>query len=186
MSDGPAARSDEALMAAYAQGDAAAFDDLFARYERRAYAFFLQRVHSPDRASDLFQELFLRIHRSRETFRPDGRFRPWFYQVARNVLVDDFRRRGPPLEGLGEDLASGDALSPEGAAEQAEALAAALMELTAEEQVILVAAKGAGVDLGTIARSLGRTTVAVRQIVSRARRRIRARRSDPPARDADP
>lgn len=42
MSDGPAARSDEALMAAYAQGDAAAFDHLFARYERRAYAFFLR------------------------------------------------------------------------------------------------------------------------------------------------
>lgn len=185
MSDEPAARSDEALMAAYAQGDGAAFDDLFARYERRAYAFFLQRIHSPDRASDLFQELFLRIHRSRETFRAEGRFAPWFYRVARHVLVDDFRRRGPPLEGLGEDLASGEALSPEGAAEQAEALAALLTELTDEEQAILIAAKGAGVDLSTIARSLGRTTVAVRQIVSRARRRIRARHPDSSPRDGD-
>lgn len=185
MSDGPAARSDEALMAAYAQGDAAAFDHLFARYERRAYAFFLQRVQSPDRASDLFQELFLRIHRSRETFRPEGRFGAWFYQIAHNVLVDDFRRRGPTLEGLGEDLASGDARSPEADAEQAEALGALLGALTDEEQAILVAAKGAGVDLGTIARSLGRTTVAVRQILSRARRRIRARHSDAASRDGD-
>lgn len=113
MPDGAAARSDEALMAADAQGDPAAFDELFARYERRAYAFFLQRVRSPERAADLFQELFLRIHRSRETFRPEGRFAPWLYRIARHVLVDDFRRRGPPLEGLGENLANEHVLSPE-------------------------------------------------------------------------
>jgi RNA polymerase sigma-70 factor (ECF subfamily) len=173
--DAAGARTDEVLMAGYAAGDPASFDELFARYERRAYAFFLARVRTPERAADLFQELFLRLHRGRETFHADARFEPWFFRIARHVLVDDFRRRGPPLEVLGEDLA-GEGSSPEREFQQGEALAALLAELTEDERTILVAAQGAGVDLATIARALGRTTAAVRQIASRARRRVRARR----------
>jgi RNA polymerase sigma-70 factor (ECF subfamily) len=175
MPDAAGDPSDEALMSRYARGDPAAFDRLFARYEPRAYAFFLARVRSPERASDLFQELFLRVHRGRATFRPDGRFAPWFFGVARRVLVDEFRRRSPVLEGLGGDLAASGP-DPERAFEVRESLAALEAELSAEEQTILVAAKGAGADLATIARRLGRTTAAVRQIVSRATRRLRANR----------
>jgi len=175
MAGAPGAPSDEALMDGYARGDPAAFDQLFLRYERRAYAFFLARVRSPERAADLFQELFLRIHRGRQTFHSDRRFEPWFFRVARHVLVDDFRHRGPPLEILGEELAA-EGSSPERQFQLGEALEALGTDLTEEERVILVAAKGAGVDLATIARALGRTTAAVRQIVSRASRRLRAKR----------
>jgi RNA polymerase sigma-70 factor (ECF subfamily) len=176
MPDAADSTSDDALMSRYARGDPAAFDQLFARYERRAYGFFLARVRSPERAADLFQELFLRVHRGRETFRPEGRFAPWFFGVARRVLVDDFRRRGPPLEGLGEELAA-RASDPERAFQVRESLAVLQAELSEEEQTILVAAKGAGADLATIAGRLGRTTTAVRQIVSRATRRLRAKAS---------
>ena len=57
---------DENLMARDAAGDAEAFDELFRRYEPRAYVFFLKRTGSPQRAEDLYQELFLRIHRARD------------------------------------------------------------------------------------------------------------------------
>lgn len=129
-------------MATYALGDLDAFDVLFGRYEGRAYAFFLSRVRSHAHASDLFQELFLRVHRGRGTFRPGARFEPWFFQIARRVLIDDVRRRGPPLEALHEGLAGGASGDAERALQAAEAVAEVLAELTEEERVILLAAKG--------------------------------------------
>lgn len=77
--------SDEALMDRYARGDGAAFDELFARYQERAYAFFLWRVGSAEHAADLYQELFLRIHRARERYDPGRPFAPWFFQIARRL-----------------------------------------------------------------------------------------------------
>jgi RNA polymerase sigma-70 factor (ECF subfamily) len=176
--------SDEALMVAYARGDASAFDELFARYEGRAYAFLLTRLRAPDRAADLFQELFLRVHRGRETFREDGRFDSWFFRVARNVLSDDLRRSGATLAPLDERLAArGD--GPERRVQIGEALDAVGAALSEEERIILAAAKGAGEDLSSIAQRMGRTPAAVRQIVSRAIRRIRAKRSDVTGEDGE-
>ena len=62
---------DEILMARYAAGDLEAFDELFQRYERCVYFFFLTRTDSPQRAEDLYQELFLRIHWARDRYDPD-------------------------------------------------------------------------------------------------------------------
>lgn len=180
----PDALGDEALMDRYARGDPEAFDRLFVRYARRAYAFFLSRVRSPDRAADLFQELFLRIHRGRDTFRADGRFEAWFFGVARRVLADDLRRRGPPLEVLPNGLAAAGP-SPERELEVREALAALERELGEEERWIVVAAKGAGEDGAAIGRELGRTAAAVRQILSRATRRLRASRKSVTDEDRD-
>jgi RNA polymerase sigma-70 factor (ECF subfamily) len=180
------AASDEALMATYALGDLDAFDVLFGRYEGRAYAFFLSRVRSHAHALDLFQELFLRVHRGRGTFRPGARFEPWFFQIARRVLIDDVRRRGPPLEALHEGLAGGASGDAERALQASEAVAEVLAELTEEERVILLAAKGDDLDYSTIARALGRTTAAVKQIASRATRRLRSRREQTRRSDAEP
>lgn len=68
--------SDETLMAAYRDGDAVAFEELFRRYESRAYGFFLKRTASPERAQDLYQELFLRVHRARDRYDPARPFCP--------------------------------------------------------------------------------------------------------------
>lgn len=166
--------SDEALMSAYASGSPAAFDELFRRYERRAWAFFRRRVASADRASDLYQELFLRVHRFRDTYDPSRAFAPWFFQVARNVLIDDtrraFRAREQPL---GDDVSA----TPEGDAERTvaarESAAQQLGELTEEGARVLVGSKLLGQDYGEIAREIGKTRDAVKQIASRSLRRLR-------------
>ena len=62
--------ADETLMRRYADGDGAAFEALFRRYEPRAYAYFLRRTGSAERARDLFQELFLHVHRARDRYDP--------------------------------------------------------------------------------------------------------------------
>lgn len=91
--------SDSELMERYGRGDARAFDELFARYDGRMFGFFLQRARCRDRAADLHQELFLRLHRFRDRFDPTRPFTPWLFAMARNVWHDDLRRRHHlPLE----------------------------------------------------------------------------------------
>src|SRR5262245_7716344 len=84
---------DSQLMKLYAHGSQGAFEELFRRYEGRAFRFFLRRVHCEARARDLYQELFLRLHRFRHTYDASRPFEPWFFYIARRVLVDEWRRR---------------------------------------------------------------------------------------------
>lgn len=84
---------DSELMDRYARGNAGAFDQLFDRYDHRIFAFFMGRARCPDRATDLHQEVFLRLHRFRDHFDPTRPFTPWLFALARNVWHDELRRR---------------------------------------------------------------------------------------------
>lgn len=162
-------------MERYAQGDKAAFDELFQRYERRVYAYFVRRTGSPDRAQDLYQELFLRVHRFRHTFEAGGRFSSWFFRVASRVAIDDARRRKGhgalvPVERLDAEVPA----AAEVAAVSRDLVRCALARLSAEQADILIAAKVDGRGYREIARRVGRSTSAVKQIASRALRGLRA------------
>jgi len=89
-SDGP---SDEALMAAYVAGDAAAFQALFDRYADVLYRLVRRRVASDDDARDLVQQTMLHLHRARLDFRPDAKLRPWLFTIAMNLVREHYRRQ---------------------------------------------------------------------------------------------
>ena len=68
--------SDSELMDRYARGSADAFDQLFDRYDHRIFGFFIARARCPERAADLHQEVFLKLHRFRDRFDPARPFGP--------------------------------------------------------------------------------------------------------------
>jgi len=174
--------SDEVLMVRYARGDGAAFEELFRRYERPTYGFFLRRTGAPERASDLLQDVFLRLHRFRETFQPGRSFSHWFFQIARNVLVDDFRRGFRTLEvGFADGFEPSAPADAEARAGTREELAIALRDLSEEQLAILLAAKGEGVSYLELADAFGKSVDAVKQAASRTLRRLRAGRVTPDA-----
>ena len=92
------ARSDAALMAAFADGEMAAFDALYARHRGALYAY-LARLLSPGAGSvdDLFQEVWIRVTRERARYRPEAAFRTWLFTIARNLTIDLVRRHRPLL-----------------------------------------------------------------------------------------
>ena len=166
---------DASLMARYVDGDAAAFDEIFRRYESRAYAFFLRRTGSPERSQDLYQELFLRIHRARDRYDAERPFAPWLFQIAHRLLVDDRRRahrfyevpfeeREPRAECSNSEEWLGDC----------EVLGQALAGLSGEERHILVSSKLEGIGYPELAARLGKSAEAVRKTASRALQRLRA------------
>jgi RNA polymerase sigma-70 factor (ECF subfamily) len=166
---------DETLMARYVAGDARAFEELFRRYEPRAYAYFLKRTGSPERAEDLYQALFLRVHRARDSYDPGRSFSPWFFQIARRLLVDDcrrvFRTREIPIQNWDPPTDVEDSAHRLVRWERVDRL---LQQLSVEERYVLVGAKVGGVAYSDLAEDLGRSVVSVRKMASRAMRRLRA------------
>jgi RNA polymerase sigma-70 factor (ECF subfamily) len=80
------------LMAGYQGGHEAAIEELVVRLSPRLLSFFSADVLGGD-AQDLLQECWLRIHRSRHTYRVSEPLLPWVYAIARHTLLDG-RRRG--------------------------------------------------------------------------------------------
>ena len=85
--------SDEALLAAYAAGDARAFSDLYERHERPVYRYFLRQGATPAQADDLLQDTWLAVIRNAANFEPRAKFTTWLYTIARHKLVDQWRDR---------------------------------------------------------------------------------------------
>lgn len=102
--------TDEELMQAYCQGDALAFDALYARHEGALFRF-VRRVlgHSlAAQADEVFQDCWLRVVKHRERFSPDaGKWKTWAYSIAHHLALDRLRTSGRELSVDGDEAHSG-------------------------------------------------------------------------------
>ena len=137
----PTDPSDDALMTAYANGDAAAFEQLYGRHQAGLYRFVRRLLGTAMSAQvdEVFQDSWLRVVHSRQRWQPQGAtFRTWLFTLAHHRVIDLHRRSGREIsvdafEGEGDEPWQPDAASagaawqhwpaPAGAAPQAEELA---------------------------------------------------------------
>ncbi|MCY0885831.1 MAG: sigma-70 family RNA polymerase sigma factor [Firmicutes bacterium] len=85
---------DEALMQAWQQGDARAFEVLYARYAPRLLGLIRTVVHDGWEAEDVLQQTFLTVWRARDRYHPSkGRVESWIFQIGRSRMLDWARRR---------------------------------------------------------------------------------------------
>jgi RNA polymerase sigma factor (sigma-70 family) len=98
---------EEALMQAYAEGDADAFQQLFDSLSPPLQGFFRRSVQDASVAEDLVQTTFLKLHVARRRWRRGERLRPWVFAIAAHIRVDWYRSRGrrEPDESVEEDAA---------------------------------------------------------------------------------
>ena len=85
---------DEDLMLAYAAGDAAAFDALYARHKGGLYRYVLRQCTHAGVAEELFQDVWMNVLRARASYVPSARFATWLYRIAHNRLIDHWRATG--------------------------------------------------------------------------------------------
>lgn len=83
--------SDAAIMLRVAAGDEAGFNYLVQKYHRSMINFLYRMVHSQAVAEELAQEVFLRVYRSRESYRAEAKFTTWLYRIATNLAVNHAR-----------------------------------------------------------------------------------------------
>ena len=137
----PTDLADSALMLAYANGDAAAFEQLYARHQAALYRFVRRLLGTAMSAQvdEVFQDTWLRVVHSRARWQPQGAtFRTWLFTIAHHRVIDLLRRSGREIsvdafEGEGGEPWQPDASSagaawqhwpaPAGAAPQGEELA---------------------------------------------------------------
>ncbi len=86
---------DATLMLAYARGDLAAFETLYARHRGMLYRFLLRSVRDPHRTDELFQETWSRVISARSRYQPQAKFSTWLLQIAHNLMIDGLRRQRP-------------------------------------------------------------------------------------------
>lgn len=99
-------------MSLYQAGDFSAFETLYLRHSGRVFEYLKKKV-AVDRAQDLLQDTFEKLHKSRDKYNPQYPFLPWLFTVSRNVLFDSFKQAESKLAssssssvGLLENLAA--------------------------------------------------------------------------------
>ena len=83
--------TDAEVMLELKAGNMAAFDVLLNKYRKPIIHFMFRMVHNQAVAEELAQEVFLRVYRSRETYRAEARFSTWLYRIATNLGVNHAR-----------------------------------------------------------------------------------------------
>ena len=94
--------NDEALYERLVGGDIGAFDLLYARYARPLFGFLCAQLREPREAEDVLHETFLALLRERDEGRQVRSFKPWVYQVARNLCLNRARSRKRASRALAE------------------------------------------------------------------------------------
>lgn len=84
---------DIALMVRAQAEDLEAFEELFRRYERPLFAYFVRLSRDRAGAEDGVQEVFIRVWQARHRYAPTGRFSSYVFRIARNYWLNELKRR---------------------------------------------------------------------------------------------
>ena len=81
-------------MLAYRDGDAAAFEVLYARHRGRLFRYLLHQCARREQADEMFQEVWMSVIRARGNYEVSAKFTTWLFRIAHNRLIDGYRARG--------------------------------------------------------------------------------------------
>ena len=72
-------------------GDEGSFDRLVAHYQSGVFHFIRASIKDEGRAEDLTQDVFIRVYRSRQRYRPTARFKTWLFTIANRLMLNEIR-----------------------------------------------------------------------------------------------
>jgi RNA polymerase sigma factor (sigma-70 family) len=149
--------TDEQLMHRYANGNAKAFDQLYARHRNTLYRYFNRQVNNASTANDLYQGVWEKIIKSRSKYKKTAPFTAWMYRIAHNHLVDYYRRLKPDAQ-VEADVLSDQQPGPTQAAidgQHNEQLKANIIALPEEQRNTLLLKLETGLKMDEIASVTG-------------------------------
>jgi RNA polymerase sigma-70 factor, ECF subfamily len=154
-------------------GDLVALRELYLAHHEQIYRFIWSRVHDPAHAEDLTGEVFLRMVANLSNYQDRSLpFRAWLYGIARNLVIDDYRksriRQYVPLESVAGDAVEGK--SPEELTEQVLAFTRvknALSKMAPDQREVIELRFLAGLSLNEVAASVNKTVAAVKSLQHR-------------------
>jgi RNA polymerase sigma-70 factor (ECF subfamily) len=79
-------------MLCYRDGDAGAFDVLYARHKGGLYRYLLRQCREPAAAEELFQDVWMNLIRARAAYTVQAKFTTYLFRLAHNRLIDHYRK----------------------------------------------------------------------------------------------
>ena len=173
------APDDSALMLRYCDGDVAAFETLYRRHKDALYRYLLRLCRHRSTAEDVFQEVWSKIVRARDSYRPTAKFTTFMYRVAHNCFIDHVRRnkRHDQVADVEPDTQPDPADLPETETERSLArrrLDIALRDLPDEQRDAFLLREEAGLSLDQIAAVMDTTRETAKSRLRYAVSKLRA------------
>lgn len=104
--------SDEALLARFCAGDAAAYGDLLRRFQGEIFAYLKRYLGQDALADDVFQNTFIQVYQKAGQFEQGRKVKPWLYAIATHQAIDMLRRQNRrPAVSLEQLTSDDDALN---------------------------------------------------------------------------
>ena len=186
---------DEAtLIRAVQRGDQDAFEQLVRAYDQSVLRLAVNLLRSQEDARDVFQEAFLRVFRSIDSFRFDCSFHTWLYRIVTNICLDYLRKRkvrkeepavvdtpeGPldRMNDFEEEAAHADPERNMWNRQLGQRIEGALGGLTPRERVVFELRHYQGLRLRNIGEILGTSEEAAKNCLFRATQKMRAELGD--------
>jgi RNA polymerase sigma-70 factor (ECF subfamily) len=179
------ATEDAVLVARVHSGDAAAFDDLMARYKKPVLNFCFRLLSNAQDAEDAAQEVFVRVYQNLGDFKPSGKFSTWLFALAHNACIDRLRWRvRHAAESLDAMQDGGGSVLPAaqlGVVEEVSAreigaqIAAAVAQLPADQRAALVLSEYHGMSYAEIAHIMKCSLKSVEARLHRAKQTLRGK-----------
>ena len=166
--------SDEELMDMFRLGDSGAFEVLYARHAPRVFGYLKKRAHSEQMAKDVFQDTFLKLHRTRGKYNSKKNFSAWLFTLCRHAMIDAYRAQSES-KNIIEFVDANHACTQEVSSNpNSDGISTELLStLTPRERDILQLRFERDLSFNSISEILGLSLVNVRKIASRAVKRLR-------------
>jgi len=147
-------------------------NSLYHTLHQRLRAFILRRVSDEAAAEDILQDVFLKIHTRLASLQNHDRLEAWVYQIARNAIIDHYRR-ARPLTDLSDDLPLPAEEDPDPAAALALSLREIVEALPEPYRQALLLTEFEGLSQVELAERLGISLSGAKSRVQRARQKVK-------------
>lgn len=84
--------NDEELMAMYQDGSEVAFKALYERHSSKIHRFLQSRVRQKEKVGEIYQEVFVKLHKSKHLYNKTFPLLPWVFTITRSVMLDELRK----------------------------------------------------------------------------------------------
>ena len=182
--------SDTVLMERVREGDREAFEALVLRYRQPVLNFVARSLRDLSEAEDIAQQTFVQVWKSAARYHPSARFTTWLFTIARNLSLNEIRRRSRhPADSMdeltaeqedsyGRQFSDPKAGLPSRAiheAELAELAEQAILDLPENQRTALLLCREEELSYEEIAQILGTSLSATKSLIFRGRETLKQR-----------
>ncbi len=179
---------DAALMLLVTQGDVGAFEQLVEKYKQPVFNIIFRTLPDATEAEDLAQNVFVQAYKAAGRYRVTAKFSTWLFTIARNLCLNEIRRRSRhPAESMDATLSEDEdmprrqyldtkCVAPEDAllwGELFEKVDQAIFELPETQRTALLLCREEELSYEEIAKVLGCSMPATKSLIHRARETLK-------------